>query len=88
MIYYKVIKDNEEQGFINLESFRFYHPERKRMFMTSEIQEAQYIIFNGEYYRVSWFGQEEPKEIKGKYPKVELILTSKEEYEKAKSDEK
>ena len=87
MIYYQVLNQGVEQGFITLDSFRFYHPERKRMFITSKIQEAQYIIFNGEYYRVPWLS-EEPKAVKGKYPEVELILTSKEEYEKAKSDEK
>lgn len=93
MIYYQVLKDNKEQGFISLSDFRFYHPRRERMFMTSSLKEAQYIIFDGEYYKVSWL--EEAKEIKGKYPEVELILASQKEYEKyiaeqeeAKSNEK
>ena len=48
MIYYQVLKDNKEQGFISLSDFRFYHPRRERMFMTSSLKEAQYIIFDGE----------------------------------------
>lgn len=87
MIHYIVIKQGEEVGFISIDDFRFYHPRRKRMFMTSQLKEAQYIIFEGEYYRVPWLN-EEAAEIKGKYSEVNLVLISQEEYEKAKSIEK
>lgn len=87
MIHYIVIKQGEEVGFISIDDFRFYHPKRKRMFMTSQLREAQYIIFEGEYYRVPWLNAE-PAEIKGKYPEINLVLISQEEYEKVKSIEK
>ena len=88
MLYYKVLDINGgEQGFITLSDFRFYHPGRKRMFMTMDLTQAQYIIFNGEYYHVPWLA-DEYSALKGAYPIVNLILSSKDEYEKAFSDEK
>ena len=80
MLYYKVLnKQGDELGFITLNDFRFYHPKRKRMFIAEKITSAQYIIFNGEYYRVSWLVAEDAS-VKGKYPEVNIILATDEEY--------
>lgn len=79
MLYYKVLNDNKEiQGYINLNDFRFYHPTRKRFFIATELKEAQYVIFNGEYYRVEWLA--ESPELAGKYPFINIVLAKEEEY--------
>lgn len=78
-MYYKVLNIyNEIQGFITLKDFRFYHPQRKRMFMTTELTKAQYVIFNGQYYKVDWLA--EAPELIGKYPELIVDLSTEEEY--------
>lgn len=88
MLYYKL---TDKKGFITLQDFRFYHPQRKRMFTTLELKKAQYIIFEGQYYRVPWLS-EECEEIKGKYPEMNIVFADKEEYmewlEKQNSEQK
>lgn len=92
MLYYKVLNKNGSLlGAINLDAFRFYSPKRQRMYITNVLKEAQYIIFNGEYYKVSWLCGDPYN--KGKYPEVDLVLIDKEEYlsiqaEKEESDQK
>ena len=79
MLYYKVLnKDNSLLGVIDLNAFRFYSSKRERMYITRTLKKAQYIILNGQYYKVSWLC-EDPHN-KGKYPEVNLILIEKEEY--------
>lgn len=82
MIHYKIMQNGAEKGIVSLDAFRFYHPKRKRMFMTTSLKEAQYIILDGAYYKISSLGIKEHPDVKGKYPKIDLILTSQEEYEK------
>lgn len=79
MLYYKVLnKDNEIQGVITLNEFRFYHPQRKEFYMTTELKQAQYVIFNGQYYSVNWLA--EAPELRKRYPKLEIETISEEEY--------
>ena len=79
MLYYKVLdKDNNIEGFVNLNNFRFFHPLRKRFFITTELKKAQYVIFKGQYYRVEWLA--EAPELAGKYPFINIVLAEEEEY--------
>ena len=79
MIYYKVLdKNNVLLGIVDLDAFRFYSPQRKRMYMTQKLAEAQYIILNGEYYKVTWLKEDIYNQ--NKYPEVNLIITNEEEY--------
>lgn len=81
MLYYKVLNEkNNAQGYITLNDFRFYHPRRKRFFMTTELRKAQYVIFNGAYYRVEWLA--EASELAGQYPLINIVLVEEEEYKK------
>ena len=89
-MYYKILNNDILQGFITLQDFRFYHPRRKRMFVTTEFKKAQYVIFQGQYYSVDWLA--EAPELKGQYPKIQVSSATVEEYddfiEKQKSEQK
>ena len=77
MLYYKIL-NTDKHGFVSLRDFRFYHPGRQRMYMTMDLQKAQYVIFQGQYYKVAWLA--EAPELIGKYPELIIDLVSEEEY--------
>ncbi len=80
MLYYKILNiKNETEGFITLKDFCFYHPQRKKMFLTNELRKAQYVIFKGQYYTTDWLA--ESPELIGKYPKLMIDPATKEEYD-------
>ena len=80
MLYYKVLNtDGSVKGAISLKDFRFYHPERKQMFATDQLNEAQYVILNGEYCKTPWFKADSYYD--GKVAEVGLTLIDKDEYE-------
>ena len=64
-------------GVVNSNDFRKYV--RGRMFVADRVRNANYFIFENNYYRAAWMP--EPEELKGKYSTVDLNIISQEEYE-------
>lgn len=79
MFYYKVLDNyNNLLGVISSLGLRYYNEKSKKILCCLE-DLAQYVAINEKYYRTDWFNQE-PIILKGKYPHVQLNITSEEEY--------
>ena len=63
--YYKIylLDSDVVLGVVNSNDFRKYT--RGRMFVADRVKNANYFIFENNYYRAAWMP--EPEELKGKY---------------------
>ena len=76
--YYKIylLDSDVVLGVVNSNDFRKYT--RGRMFVADRVRNANYFIFENNYYRAAWMP--EPEELKDKYSTVKLFIISEEEY--------
>ena len=82
--YYKIL-DNKGNviGVTDSSALRYYSTYSKIMLCCNESL-AQYIYYDGIFYRVEWFNKE-ALELKGEYPIAQAHIISKEEFEQLNS---
>lgn len=81
IFYYQLINENNEfLGLATTYDLRYYNEISDSILCCNETL-AQFIIFEDKLYRVHLF-QEEPKQLKNKYPSVSVKLSTQAEYEK------
>jgi hypothetical protein len=77
--FYKVIdRDSNYIGVGSSDSLCKYNEKYQKMILASE-SSAQYIIVNGQIYRIPWLNPEN-QTIAGKYPMARMFIISEEEY--------
>ena len=81
MYYYKILDlQGQEIGLVNSCSLLYYNEVSQIMLNCFE-DKAQYVCINNIIYRIPWLNKES-MEMKNKYPKAQMRIIEKEEYEK------